>query len=98
MDRSRLASNAPGALQTSVTQRHVKAEVIHCVGGVKLDALRGYETYNAHRPHRPHQGIADARPLTPLPDPITDRNQLAQPRIRRRDRIGGVLHQYQHAA
>ena len=35
-----------------------------------LHALREYEQfYNAHRPH---QGIANARPLHPLPEPITD--------------------------
>ena len=34
-----------------------------------LHALHEYEAfYNAHRPHR---GISNARPLTPLPDPLT---------------------------
>jgi transposase InsO family protein len=61
-----------------------------------LHALREYEVfYNAHRPH---QGIANARPLKPLPDPIIDPVQLAQLRIRRRDRLGGLLHEYEHAA
>jgi hypothetical protein len=57
-----------------------------------LHVLREYETfYNAHRPH---QGIANARPLAPLPEP----DQLTQLRIRRRDRLGGLLHEYEHAA
>lgn len=61
-----------------------------------LHVLREYETfYNAHRPH---QGIANARPLAPLPEPITSLDQLAQIRIRRRDRLGGLLHEYEHAA
>jgi transposase InsO family protein len=61
-----------------------------------LHALREYETfYNAHRPH---QGIANTRPLAPLPEPITEPDQLAQLRIRRRDRLGGLLHEYEHAA
>jgi hypothetical protein len=61
-----------------------------------LHALREYETfYNAHRPH---QGIAQARPLQPLPEPITNVGQLAQLRIHRRDRLGGLLHEYEHAA
>jgi transposase InsO family protein len=61
-----------------------------------LHTLREYETfYNAHRPH---QGIANARPLAPLPEPITNHDQLAQLRIHRRDRLGGLLHEYQHAA
>jgi transposase InsO family protein len=61
-----------------------------------LHTLREYETfYNAHRPH---QGMANARPLAPLPAPITEPDQLAQLRIRRRDRLGGLIHQYEHAA
>jgi transposase InsO family protein len=61
-----------------------------------LQTLREYETfYNAHRPH---QGIANARPLAPLPEPITNQDQLARLRIHRHDRLGGLLHHYQHAA
>jgi putative transposase len=61
-----------------------------------LHALREYETfYNAHRAH---QGIANARPLTPLPEPITDLQQLAQLHVRRNDRLGGLLPAYEHAA
>jgi transposase InsO family protein len=59
-------------------------------------ALREFEIfYNAHRPH---QSIANARPLAPLPEPITDPDQLAQLSIHRRDRLGGILHEYEHAA
>jgi transposase InsO family protein len=61
-----------------------------------LHALREYEAhYNAHRPHR---GIANARPLRPLPQPVTEPAAVAQLRIRRHDRLGGLLHEYQHAA
>ncbi|QKV95982.1 transposase [Streptomyces sp. NA02950] len=61
-----------------------------------LHALREFEQfYNAHRPH---QGIANARPLHPLPAPIDDPETLARLDIRRRDRLGGLLHEYQHAA
>jgi putative transposase len=61
-----------------------------------LHALREYETfYNAHRPH---QGIANARPLQSLPEPITDLDHLARLDIRRRDRLGGILHEYHYAA
>jgi hypothetical protein len=48
--------------------------------------------------HRPHQGIANARPLQPLPVPLAAPGQTASLRIRRRDRLGGVLHEYQHVA
>ena len=59
-----------------------------------LHALREYERH--HNTHRPHRGIANARPLALLPEPITDR--LAQLNIHRRDRLGGLLHEYDHAA
>jgi putative transposase len=61
-----------------------------------LCALRAYEAF--YNRHRPHQGIANARPLAALPEPITDSHQLAQLTIRRRDRLGGIIHQYEHAA
>ena len=61
-----------------------------------LHALREYETF--YNSHRPHQGIGNARPLAPLPEPITNPDQLARLRIRRRDRLGGTLHEYEHAA
>jgi putative transposase len=61
-----------------------------------LYALRQYERhYNAHRPHR---GINNARPLHPLPTPITDPSTITHRSIRRRDRLGGLLHEYEHAA
>jgi hypothetical protein len=61
-----------------------------------LNALREFEHY--YNGHRPHQGIANARPLHPLPTPIADPDQIARLDIRRRDCLGGVLHEYHHAA
>ncbi|MFJ5725270.1 integrase core domain-containing protein [Streptomyces sp. NPDC093149] len=61
-----------------------------------LHVLREFEQF--HNSHRPHQGIANARPLRPLPAPITDPDQMARLDIRRRDRLGHTLHEYQHAA
>jgi transposase InsO family protein len=61
-----------------------------------LHALREYE--NFYNEHRVHQGIANARPLAPLPEPITDPDRLTRLDIRRRDRLGGILHEYEHAA
>jgi transposase InsO family protein len=61
-----------------------------------LHTLREYERhYNTHRPHR---GISCARPLHPLPDPITEPAELARLDIRRRDRLGGIIHEYRQAA
>jgi putative transposase len=61
-----------------------------------LYALREFEVF--FNEHRPHQGIANARPLAPLPEPITDPDRLAHLNIHRRDRLGGILREYEHAA
>ena len=61
-----------------------------------LYALREYERH--HNDHRPHRGIANARPLRPLPDPIIDPATLTHLHIRRHDRLGGLVHEYDHAA
>lgn len=61
-----------------------------------LHALREFERhYNAHRLHR---GIANVRPLRPLPDPIIDPGAITHLAVRRRDRLGGIIHEYEHAA
>ena len=57
-----------------------------------LHVLREYETF--YNEHRPHQGIANARPLAPLPEPITGPHL----NIHQCDRLGGILHEYEHAA
>jgi putative transposase len=61
-----------------------------------LHALREFERF--YNGHRPHQGIANARPLRLLPAPIADPDKDCLFDIRRRDRLGGILHEYQHAA
>ncbi|MEU9546672.1 integrase core domain-containing protein [Streptomyces mirabilis] len=61
-----------------------------------LYALREFETfYNCHRPHRT---LKQAAPLRPLPEPIHLPAQIEHLDIRRRDRLGGTLHEYRHAA
>jgi transposase InsO family protein len=55
--------------------------------------LREYEDfYNKHRPHRT---LNQAAPLRPLPDGVTDLDQF---RVQRRDRAGGVIHEYRLVA
>ena len=61
-----------------------------------LHALREFERF--YNCHRPHQGIANTRPLQGLPPPIPQPDAGAPLHIRRRDRLGGILHEYQHAA
>jgi putative transposase len=53
--------------------------------------LAEYEThFNSHRPHR---ALNHASPLRPLPDPVN-----ADIKITRRDRLGGLLHEYAQVA
>jgi putative transposase len=61
-----------------------------------LRALREFEEF--YNQHRPHQGIANARPLCPLPPPITDHDQIARLDIQRHQRLGGILNEYVRAA
>jgi hypothetical protein len=61
-----------------------------------LRALGEYETlYNQYRTHRALHAVA---PLHPLPQPITAQDRLDHLDLRRCDRLGGILHEYQHAA
>ena len=61
-----------------------------------LHALREFEHfYNEHRPHRT---LRAAAPLRPLPEPVANPERIAQLHVLRRDRLGGILHEYQHAA
>ncbi|TQS21370.1 integrase core domain-containing protein [Microbispora sp. KK1-11] len=61
-----------------------------------LRALREYERF--YNQHRAHQNLGQAAPLRIVPDPITDPGRIAALDIRRGDRLGGVLHEYSHAA
>ncbi|UQT54929.1 integrase core domain-containing protein [Streptomyces durmitorensis] len=58
-------------------------------------ALHQFELH--YNTHRPHQAIDQAAPLRVLPEPLTHA-QITQLKVCRRDRLGGVLHEYQHAA
>jgi transposase InsO family protein len=61
-----------------------------------LHALGEFESiYNQHRPHRT---LHSAAPLRPLREPITEPDRLDHLDIRRRDRLGGLFHEYAHAA
>jgi len=58
-----------------------------------MTVLRDYEDfYNTHRPRR---ALNQAAPLRPLPDGVTDLDQF---RVQRRDRAGGVIHEYRLVA
>jgi putative transposase len=58
-----------------------------------MTVLREYEDfYNTHRPHR---ALKQAAPLRQLPGNVTD---LDRTRVQRRDRVGGVIHEYRLVA
>ncbi|MEV4082408.1 hypothetical protein AB0J43_19260 [Nonomuraea fuscirosea] len=59
-------------------------------------ALREYE--HIYNQHRAHQALNQAAPLRTVPDPITDPERITDLNVRRRDRLGGVLHKYSQAA
>jgi putative transposase len=54
--------------------------------------LRDYETH--HNQHRPHRSLHGAAPLKPLPEPV-DREQY---RVRRHNRVGGLINEYRLVA
>ena len=61
-----------------------------------LHALHEFEShYNAHRPHRT---LRQSAPLHTVPEPLTDQARIIELDVRRHDRLGGILHEYEHAA
>jgi putative transposase len=57
-----------------------------------ITVLRQYpQHYNDHRPHRT---LSQAAPLRPLPDCTT----AGTHNVLRRDRVGGLIHEYQQVA
>jgi hypothetical protein len=85
----------PANADTGGDQARVLADLIDQACLSPHDQRTQQRLYNSHRPH---QGLANARPLTPVPEPITDPKRIAYPNISRRDRLGGILHEYHHAA
>ncbi|XVS61836.1 integrase core domain-containing protein [Actinosynnema sp. CA-299493] len=61
-----------------------------------LHALREYERF--YKTTTAHQGIANARPLQPLPQSAADQAPVTQLDIHRRHRLGGILNEYHYAA
>jgi putative transposase len=57
-----------------------------------LPALREFERH--YNEHRRHQGIANAA-VTSLALPFADPDQIGRLDVRRRDRLGGILHEYE---
>jgi hypothetical protein len=51
--------------------------------------------YNERRPHR---ALHSAAPLRSVPELIRDHDRRDRLDVHRRDRLGGILHEYAHAA
>lgn len=59
-----------------------------------LHAPRQFEShYNDHRPHRT---LHQAAPPRPAPEPITEQARILYLDVRRRDRLGGLMHEYEY--
>jgi hypothetical protein len=54
-----------------------------------LQVLREYEKH--HYDHRPHRSLGQAAPLKPLPATVIDLDAV---RVRRTERAGGVISEY----
>jgi putative transposase len=61
-----------------------------------LHALGEFESF--HKEHRPHRALHSAAPLRTVPELIRDHDRHDRLDVHRRDRLGGILHQYAHAA
>jgi putative transposase len=58
-----------------------------------MTVLREYEDF--YKTHQPHRILNQAAPLSPLPGGVTGLDHF---RVRRRDRAGGVIHEYRLVA
>jgi transposase InsO family protein len=101
------ASEAIRILRTPVRAPRANAIAERWIGTVRRELLdrmlilnrRQLEAvlvqYVAHfNAHRPHRTLNQAAPLQPLPPPASP----SQLRVRRRDRLGGLIHEYSQVA
>ena len=91
-----LAVDFLDTITLSGTRLYILAVIDHASRRIRILGATAHPTaawvVQTVRNLRPHQGIANARPLAPLPEPITDPDRLAHLNIHRRDRLGGILH------
>ncbi len=82
-----IAERFVGSVRGEILDRILVLNVAHAVR-----VLREYqEHFNTHRPHR---SLGQAAPLRALPDLVSDPDAT----VIRRDRLGGVIHEYAQAA
>jgi len=101
------ASDAIRILRTPVRAPRANAIAERWIGTVRRELLDRMLILNRHQleavlaeyvthfnTHRPHRTLNQAAPLQPIPPPASP----SQPRIRRRDRLGGLIHEYSQVA
>ncbi|MCW2719831.1 integrase core domain-containing protein [Pseudonocardia sp.] len=82
-----IAERFVGSIRRELLDRILIVNQRHAVS-----VMAEYESYFNH--HRPHRALAQAAPLRALPE----HRQTDLTRVRRHDRLGGLLHEYQQAA
>ena len=82
-----IAERFVGSIRRELLDRLLIINQRHAGAVLEQDA----DHYNAHRPHR---ALGQAAPLCPLPQRTTSEANT----VRRRDRLGGLLHEYQQVA
>jgi putative transposase len=103
-----LQSEGIRVIRTPIAAPRAKAHAERWVGSVRRECLdrilivsRSHlervlcEYVAHHNTHRPHRALSQ-RPSIPKPIPI--RAPLGEARVRRRDRLGGLVHEYELAA
>ena len=103
-----LRSEGISVIRTPIAAPKAKAHAERWVGSVRRECLdrilivsRGHlehvlrEYVAHHNTHRPHRALSQQ---PPIPKPIPTRTPPGDARVRRRDRLGGLLHEYKLAA
>jgi transposase InsO family protein len=103
-----LRSHGISVIRTPVAAPKAKAHAERWVGSVRRECLdrilivsrshleRVLREYVAHHnTHRPHRALQQQPPIV---KPIARGAELADGRVRHRDRLGGLLHEYELAA
>jgi putative transposase len=100
-------SEAITVIRAPIAAPRAKAHAERWVGSVRRECLDRvlivsrrhlervlHEYVNHYNAHRPHRSLEQQRPIPKPPPPASDYDR----RVRRRDRLGGLLHEYELAA
>ena len=93
---SRFLCERPGRTRSANGSWAASAELLDRILIVNTaHAMAVLHEYESHfNPHRPHRGLGQAAPLRPLPATPADPDA----RVHRRDRLGGLIHEYPQVA